>query len=531
MLQVYDRVLPSRSIPTLAALVVLIVILYGFTALLEAIRARLFSRVGRHVDLQLGAAVFRLNVKRGLAGQAGGAPPFRDLDQLRSFLASGGPAAIFDLPWMPLYVILLFLLHPAMGVMGVVGIAILSALTWRTDKAAGPLQLTAGQATAEAGAVSETARRAAETIAPMGMTPALLGMWQDRNRAAGDAIVRGSDMSGGYGGLSRFLRMSLQSLVMALGAYLVISGKATGGVMIGSSILFGRALAPVELAIAHWRSFVAARQGYRRLEEALVTEPAEAGVRLPPPRATLIAEGLAVAPAGGSQVVLRDVAFDLQAGDALGVIGPSGSGKSSLARALVGVWPTVRGAVRLDGSTLDQWSATDAGRFIGYLPQDVELFAGTVGQNIGRFDPKASSEAILQASQVAGLEGFIRGLPNGFETHVGERGGLLSAGQRQRIALARALYGNPFLLVLDEPNSALDAEGEAALGSAIAGVRQRGGLVVVVAHRPSALQFANKVLVVAEGQQKAFGPRDEVLKRVLAPTPPHIRPVDLQAAR
>lgn len=518
MLQVYDRVLPSRSLPTLVALVILITVLYAFTASLELVRTRVFARIGRRVDLSLSAAVFDLNVQRGLTG-TGGAPPFRDLDQLRTFLASGGPAAIFDLPWMPLFVALLFLLHPAMGALGLGGIIALSFLTWRTDRGASPLQLAASQATAEANAIAEASRRTAETIVPMGMTEALMGVWRARNEAAGQAIVRSSDVSSFYGGLSRFLRLALQSLIMALGAYLVISGKATGGVMIGSSILLGRALSPAELAIANWRGLVSARQGYRRLEAALQAAPTTPGVVLPRPKATLTVEGLAVAAPGANQVLLRDVQFSLRAGDALGVIGPSGSGKSTLARALVGASPAQRGAVRLDGSTLDQWTRTDSGRFIGYLPQDVELFAGTVGQNIARFHPDARSEAILRAAEAAGLDPFVRGLPNGFDTPVGERGGRLSAGQRQRVALARALYGEPFLLVLDEPNSALDAAGEAALGHAIEGVRRRGGVVVVIAHRPSALQFANQVLVVADGQQKAFGPRDEVLSRVLARPP------------
>ncbi len=521
MLQVYDRVIPSRSVPTLQALCVLILILYGFQAALEQVRTRLFARVGTQLDAQLSPLVFAANIRRGLVGQAGQGAPFRDLEQLRGFLAGGGPGAIFDLPWFPIYLILLFMLHPILGMFGLVGALILAVMALLTDRSTRPLQAQSAALTAEAAGMAEAARRNAETVAPLGMTTALSRAWQAKTFAAGRSVLASSDIAGRYGGITRFVRMALQSLVLGVGAWLVITGKASGGVMIASSILLGRALAPVELSIAQWRSFVSARQAFGRLSTILSAPGllAERGVALPAPNQTAIAEALAVAAPASRTPYLRGINFDLVAGDALGVIGPSGSGKSTLARALVGVWPIVGGSFRLDGSTLDQWSSEDAGRFIGYLPQSVELFAGTIGENIARFEANADPDNILRAAKEAGVDALIRSMPDGFDTMVGEGGALLSAGQRQRVGLARALYREPFLVVLDEPNSALDAEGEAALTEAILNMRRRGGVAIVIAHRPSALQAANKVLVLANGQQRAFGPRDEVLKRVLSAVP------------
>lgn len=519
MLQVYDRVIPSRSLETLAALVLLILVVYGFQSVLEGVRSRLFARVGRQLDARLSPLVFAANIRRGLHGHGGQGAPFRDMEQLRGFLAGGGPSAVFDLPWLPIYILLLFLLHPFLGLFGLVGAAGLGALAWLTDRATRPLQLQSSTLSNEAASLAEAARRNAETVAPLGMTAALSRAWQIKSQAAGATVLQASDVAGRFGGWTRFLRLSLQSLILAAGAWLVIGGSASGGVMIAASILLGRALAPVELAIAHWRGLVGARQAFERLEEVLA-EPgllADRNVTLPSPNATIIADGVAVAAPGSRTAQLRGVKFELEGGDALGVIGPSGSGKSTLARALVGAWPLAAGTVRLDGSTLDQWSSHEAGQFIGYLPQTVELFAGTIGQNIARHDPEATTEDILKAAAAAGVDALVRGMADGFDTQVGEGGALLSAGQRQRIALARALYRDPFLVVLDEPNSSLDSEGEAALTQAILSVRARGGVVVVIAHRPSAIQPANKVLVLSEGQQRGFGPRDEVLKRVLAP--------------
>ena len=521
MLQVYDRVLPSHSKPTLVALVVLVIALYALTALLESSRSRLFARIGRQVDVSLRDAIFTLNVQAALprAKPSETSAPFKDLEQIRSFLASGGPSALFDLPWTPLYAILLFLLHPLLGVVGLVGLISLAAVTFLADKATAPFQKSTFALTAEATAISDAVRQSAETVKPMGMASHLRALWLEKHQMAGEAVIDASDQTGLYSGISRFLRMALQSMTLALGAYLVINGEATGGVMIASSILLGKTLAPVELAISHWRGFASFRQSYKRLETALKSAPQYHSVHLPAPSRAVEVKGLALSVPGEDKAVLSNINFDLQAGDALGILGASGAGKSTLLRALVGVWPAPTGSIRFDGSTLDQWTDDDAGSFIGYMSQSVELFSGTVGQNISRFDADAPSALILSAAETAGVDMLVRGFKDGYGTDVGARGSRLSAGQRQRIALARAIYGNPFFIVLDEPNSALDPAGEAALLETIAAVRRRGGIVIMSAHRPQILQAVNKILVLAKGGQQAFGLRDDVLKAMKSPRP------------
>jgi PrtD family type I secretion system ABC transporter len=519
MLQVYDRVLASRSLPTLAALVILIVILYSFQSGLEMLRSRIFARIGRSVDSRLSGLAFAAYVERGASGGTKTPPhsPFRDIEQLRNFLSGGGPSALFDLPWMPLYVALLFGLHSWLGYIGLAGIVVLSTLTFLTDLFSREHQRRATLKFGEAAQLAEASRRNAEALLPLGMSGHLLERWRKVAQEAALAQMAGSDVTSLFASLSRFARMSLQSLVLALGAYLVIAGEATGGVMIASSILLGRALAPVELAISNWKGFVGARQSYRRLADDL-QEPAMAGiVALPPPVQRLEVDKLTVTAEGLGEPILREVSFSLRAGDGLGVIGPSGSGKSTLARCLVGIWAPLRGTIRLDGATLEQWPRALSGRFLGYLPQQIELMAGTVAQNIARFDPGATSEEILRAAQLAGVDDLVRRLPQGFDTQVGEGGQRLSAGQRQRVALARALFRDPFLVVMDEPNANLDAEGDAALSRAIASIRGRGGIAIVIAHRPSALAEVSLVLTMGEGRVQAFGPKEEVLRQVLAP--------------
>ncbi len=331
-------------------------------------------------------------------------------------------------------------------------------------------------------------------------------------------------MVGGLGAISKVLRMLLQSAVLGVGAYLVIIEQATAGIIIASSILTSRALAPVELAIANWKGFIAARQSWRRLNDLFTLMPIDKErLALPRPRGSLVAEHVSGAPPGVAKLVVQDIAFTLKAGQGLGIIGPSASGKSSLARLIVGVWQPARGKVRLDGAALEQWSPEALGAHVGYLPQTVELFAGTVAQNIGRFDEAAAAEEIIKAAKTAGVHELILRLPDGYETEIGENGAALSAGQRQRVALARALYGDPFLVVLDEPNSNLDAEGETALTQALLAVRARGGIAVVIAHRPSALAGVDLVLVMNEGKPQMIGPKDEVLMKVTRP--PSVAPM------
>ncbi|KAA2234877.1 type I secretion system permease/ATPase [Salinarimonas soli] len=524
MLQVYDRVIPSRSIPTLVGLAILVAGLFAIQGGLDLIRTRMLARVGASLHERVAGRVFDTTLRLPLLrGDVDAGQPLRDLDQVRSFFGTGGPLAFFDLPWLPLYLTLCFLFHPLIGWTALGGAGILVMLTLLTEILS---RRGAAQSVALASqrqAVADAARRNAEAVTAMGMGPAVAARWReaDRGYVAGQSGL--SDVTGGLGAISKMLRMALQSAVLGVGAYLVIQGEASGGIIIASSILSARALAPVELAIANWRGFLATRGAWRRLDALLGSLPAAAERQtLRPPGSTLTVQGVAVAPAGNPRLVVRDISFQLQGGAGLGIIGPSGSGKSCLVRALVGVWQPARGRVRLDGAALDQWSPETLGRHVGYLPQDVELFAGTIAQNIARFREGDDPDLVIQAAMLAGVHELILSLDQGYDTAIGDRGGALSAGQRQRVGLARALYGDPFLVVLDEPNSNLDNEGEAALTRALMNVRERGGIAVVVAHRPSALAALDHVLVIAGGEQKAFGPKDQVLGatvRTLQPVP------------
>ncbi|KQY11570.1 type I secretion protein [Rhizobium sp. Root482] len=518
MLEVYDRVLPSRSIPTLIALCLLALLLYAFQGAFELVRGRMLVRIAGALDEAMSGRIYRTVVQAPLKlrTQGDGLQALRDFDQVRSFLSGAGPAAFFDLPWLPFYVGICFLFHPMIGVVSIIGSVILIALTFLTNRGTQGPSKKAAEAGSHRNAFAQSSQRNAEVMQAMGMLGRMSHLWEERNNTYREQNRQTSDVGNGYGALSKVFRMALQSAVLATGAVLVIEGLASPGIIIAGSILTARALAPVELAIGNWRGFVSARQSWQRLKELLKALPErEPPLELPVPSDRLTAESLAGGPPGAQRLTFADVNFTVRAGSALGVIGPSASGKSSLARALLGIWPAFRGSVRLDGAALDQWDSDRLGQYIGYLPQDVELFAGTVAQNIARFSEDASSEAIVSAARAARVNDLILKLPNGYETEIGEGGASLSAGQRQRVALARALYGDPFLVVLDEPNSNLDAEGEQALSEAIMSVRARGGIVVVIAHRPSALAAADMVLMMNEGRMQAFGPKDEVLTQIL----------------
>ncbi|WP_246801187.1 type I secretion system permease/ATPase [Mesorhizobium amorphae] len=520
MLQVYDRVLPSRSVPTLVALIILVAVLYVFQGILEAVRARVLTRIGAGIEETISSRVFGCVVRLPLRtrDRGEGLQALRDLDQVSGFLSGPGPAALFDLPWMPLYVVICFLFHPWIGVAALIGALLLVSLTVLTDRLVrGPTKVMSRFSTSRS-AIAQSSTRNAEVLAAMGMGERLAGRWSRANAGFREAQEHASDLTSGLGAVSRILRMMLQSMVLALGAYLVIHQQATPGIIIASSILTSRALAPIELVIAHWKGFLNARQSWRRLDDLFAALPAlESGMELPAPTGELSVESISVVAPGDRRLVVQDVEFSLRAGSGVGVIGPSGSGKSSLARALVGVWPVMRGKVRLDGAALEQWPARSLGRHIGYLPQDVELFAGTVGQNIARFDDDAVPETIIAAARAAGVHEMILRLPEGYRTEIGESGAALSAGQRQRVALARALFGDPFLVVLDEPNSNLDAAGDQALTQAIEGIKARGGIAIVVAHRPSALAALDHLLVLGGGRQQAFGPKSEIARQALKP--------------
>ncbi|RYE85271.1 MAG: type I secretion system permease/ATPase, partial [Hyphomicrobiales bacterium] len=470
MLQVYDRILPSRSIATLIGLSIIVLILFAFQGMLEIIRGRLLSRVGSALDEALGERTYDAMVRVTLGGKApgDGTQALRELDQIRSFLSSAGPGALFDLPWMPFYILVCYAFHPWLGIAALVGAALLLFLTLLAEALGrGPARIALSHA-AHRNAVGESSRRNAEVLVAMGMLRPLTRLWAQSNEKMLGAQERANDVALTLSASTRIMRMVLQSGVLALGAYLVIIGEASPGVIIASSILVARALAPVELATANWKGFIAARQSWKRLGQLLADLPASTEPHLlPRPAEGVSVNYLSVMPPGSNALALQAIKFSLAAGSGLGVIGRSGSGKSTLARVLVGVWPAQAGSVRLDGAALDQWSSSSLGRHIGYLPQDVELFAGTIAQNIARFSADADPEATIAAAGAAGVHDLIAHLPEGYETQIGEAGAKLSGGQRQRIGLARALYGDPFLVVLDEPSSNLDAEGEEALTRAL----------------------------------------------------------------
>jgi ATP-binding cassette subfamily C protein len=457
-----------------------------------------------------------------VGGRNEGLQPLRDLDNVRSFLSSMGPGALFDLPWLPFYLAICFAFHVMIGLTALIGAIILVTLTVVTEYMSRmPARQAMGLA-ARRNDLAATSRRNAEVLVAMGMSGRLTRRWSEANQNYLSGNQRASDVAGGLGAIAKVMRMTLQSAVLAVGAYLVIHQEATAGIIIAGSILSARALAPVDLAIAHWKSFVLARESWHRLNRLLDQLPAQASqTKLHDPSKTLSVEGVSIVPPGDQRLIVQDVSFALQAGNGLGVIGPSGSGKSSLVRALVGVWQPVRGKVRLDGAALDQWSSDVLGRHVGYLPQDVELFAGSVAQNICRFDPEASSETIIAAAKEAGVHEMIIKMRDGYDTQIGEQGTALSAGQAQRVALARALFADPFLIVLDEPNSNLDTEGDEALTRAVRAARERGAIVVVVAHRPIGIEAVDQLLVLRDGRMQAFGPKDQVLGQVLQRvTPP-----------
>jgi ATP-binding cassette subfamily C protein PrsD len=522
MLEVYDRVVPSRSVPTLVGLVILAAGLYIAQGMLDLIRGRILVRIGASLDEALGARIFdivaRLPLKIGQRSDGG--QPIRDLDSIRSFLSGLGPVAMFDLPWMPFYIAICFVFHPLIGVTALVGAIILTSVTLITEYLTRKsLKEATGYAIARSG-LADTSRRNAEALVAMGMLGRVAQRWEDANKKYLASQRRVSDVAGGLGAMSKVFRMMLQSAVLAVGAYLVIHQLATAGIIIAGSILAARALAPVDLAIANWKGFVTARQGWNRLNQMLNLMPAEPPrMALQSPSRNLIVENAAVAAPGTQKIVAQDIRFTLDRGSGLGIIGPSGSGKSSVARMLVGVWSPIRGKVRLDGAALDQWTSEALGRHIGYLPQDVELMAGTVAQNIARFEPEPDANAVIAAAKAAGVHELVTGLSEGYDTQIGEQGTALSAGQAQRVALARALYRNPFLVVLDEPNSNLDAEGDEALTKAVLSVRARGGIIVVIAHRPSAIAGVDLLMVMKDGRQQAMGPKDAILAKLVKPAP------------
>lgn len=515
MLQVYDRVLASRSVPTLVALSVFLVVAYAFQGGLEVVRARLATRIATLLDSRLGVlgydAVIRMANRH--CGAAEAHQPLRDLDRIRAFLTGPGPIALIDLPWMPVFLAICFLIHPWLGAMALAGAGVLVGLTVLTERRSRAPTAVMTQNAGTRASFNELTRRNSETIAGMGMGPALSQRWRALNERHVTAVARNSDVASSYGSIARMLRLLLQSAMLGLGALLVIRQELSAGAMFAASIMMGRALAPIDTVIANWRSLTAARQALRQLSTALAKLPA--GPRrtdLMRPANRLDVEHAVVAAPNGGPVIVANLHFALTAGEALAVVGPSGAGKTSLARSLIGIWPLARGEVRLDGAALDQWNEDARGRHIGYVGQTIEFFDGTIAENIARMSLIPDSAAVLVAGRAAGAHDMIIRLPGGYDCRIGDGGVALSAGQRQRIALARALYGDPFLVVLDEPNANLDTDGELALQHVIGQLKARGAIVVIISHRPAVLDQCTRVLVLGNGVQQALGPREAIMR-------------------
>lgn len=531
MLQIYDRVLPSQSIPTLIGFTIGMLGLYAVYGLLDFVRLRLLVRIGSrlHRDLQQKAFAASLSLPLTAGQDANRVQPLRDLDQLRGFLSGLGPTVVFDAPWIPFYMVVIYLLHPSLGVLATVGATAVVLLTVVAEVVARKPAARASETLVAQRLLADSGRRNAEVVQAMGLSAQLGRRWNEISHLYLKNQEQLSDVVGAASSLSKTLRMALQSSVLGLGAYLVIGGEASPGVIIASSILLGRSLAPVDVAIANWRGFLATRRSYTDLAAALDAFGSQKDpMELPRPQTQLAVEELTVAPPSLQRPTLVNVSFRLSGGAGLAIVGPSGSGKTTLVRALVGAWKPLRGTVRLDGASLDQWNSELLGTHIGYLPQDVELFDGTIADNISRFGGKSDAKGVLAAAKAAGVDKMIMRLPEGFQTRIGEGGAALSAGQRQLVGLARALYGDPFLVVLDEPNSNLDADGDVALAGAILAVRERGGIAIVVAHRPSALVNIDQVLVLSNGMLHSFGSREDVLANVVRPFPRQNSVVPLQ---
>jgi PrtD family type I secretion system ABC transporter len=519
MLQVYDRVLSSRSLSTLVALTVILAFVYAVSSALEMLRSKILVRAGVKFDKVANPDVFR-GVQRATIIQPSPrhVQSLRDVDTIREFFTGSGLLAFCDFPWVPVYVIAAFALNPIYGWLAVGGSVITFGLALANEYST---KSSLDQASRNAMAANNHAVatfRNAEVLQAMGMIEALRSRWSKHHEATLGWQAAASNKAGVLIALTKFNRTLLQSLILGVGAYLVIEREVSPGMMIAASIIIGKALAPVEIAIGNWKGFVSMREAYRRVNGLLekVPEPSKR-LRLPTPAGTVTLENVHARAPGRETLVLRNVSLTLPAGAVLGVVGASAAGKSSLARVMVGVWPVAGGTVRLDGADLNHWDPNDLGRHIGYLPQDVELFSGTIAENISRFDEAATQDDIIRASTLAGVHDLVQKLPDGYNTHIGDGGQALSGGQRQRIGLARAIYGMPAVIVLDEPNANLDSVGEQALVQAVAAMKQARRTVVIVTHKTNILGMVDYVLVMNEGAVQLAGPRDEVLANIMGP--------------
>lgn len=518
MMQVYDRVLTSRNETTLLMLTVIAMGLFMLSGVIEWLRGQVMIRMSAGIDATLAQRLFDAAFTRSLRKQdSNPAQVFGDLTQVRQFITGQGLLAMLDAPWLPVFMVIAFLFHPWFGILSLGVALVLIGLALWGELSTRPSLAQANGLSMKANLYVNSSLHNAEVIQAMGMLPALRKRWSWLQQGMISAQAVASDRGARISAMTKFVRVAAQSLSLGLGALLVLEGQISAGMMIAMSLLLGRALAPVEVAIGSWKQFVGARQSYRRLSDLLAEEPeAVAPMALPAPTGALKVERLLAAPPGAKDPIIKGVDFQLAKGEILAVIGPSASGKSTLARALVGIWPAMEGAVRLDGAPLDQWAPEALGPHLGYLPQDIELFDGSVAENIARFG-ELDSEPIIQAARHAGIHEMILRFPQGYDTVLGPGGQGLSGGQKQRIGLARALYGQPALIVLDEPNSNLDEAGEQALVQALRALKNAGSTVIMITHRPSVLGVVDKILVLNDGRQQLFGTRDQVLKAVLPP--------------
>lgn len=525
MMQVYDRVLSSRSESTLWFLTLITVGLLLMMGLLEIVRSRVLVRVGAHFDHLLSARLFAAVFERQLRmPRAHRAQPLNDLGTIRQFMTGAGLFVFFDIPWVPVFLIFLYLVHPLLGHITVVGgiimltLAIFSEVMTRRKLEQASVDQIAGTYFAE------TSLRNAEALEAMGMLQAIRGRWLKRHGRVMSLQAQASDRAGMLTGVSKFMRNVLQTALLGGGAYLAVKGEISAGMMIAASIIGGKALAPIDMAVGSWGGVVSARLAYRRLEDLFRTIPPRvSGMDLPPPTGQISLEGAFAVPPGAQIPTVRGVSFDIEAGETVGIIGPSAAGKSTIARLMVGVWPAVSGKVRMDGADISTIPRERIGPYIGYLPQDIELFDGTIAENISRFG-EVDPVKVVDAARRAGIHDMILRFPAGYDTPIGEAGGQLSGGQKQRMGLARALYGDPVLFIFDEPNSNLDDEGEATLIDAIRQLKAAQKTVIIIAHKPSVLVNVDKIMVVRDGQVTLFGPRAEVMARVTRPVVAHPAP-------
>ncbi len=519
MMQVYDRVIGARSESTLVMLTLIVAVMFGVMALLEFARSRILARVSTRMDVAMQGRLVDVMFRHALHNPRNASTePMGDLNNVKGFVSGTGVFAFFDAPWFPVYIAVMFLFHPVFGWFGIIAGVVTAALTVWVDKAAAPMMKASHAKSIQSRLLLERSLRNAEVATALGVKKGIFRRWQAAHNESLLWTGAANDRSSVLATLSKSLRMFNQSLILGVGAYLVIQGEMSGGMMIGGSVLLGRALAPLDQLVGAWKQFSSARQSWERLDALLKSYPKDVErMALPAPQGQLGVHHLTVVPPGAKAAVLRDVTMGLKAGESLVVIGPSGAGKSSLVRALLGLWPQAGGEVRLDGADMRHWDRDQLSQHIGYLPQDVELFDGTVAENIARFGD-VDAEKVLAAAQMAGVHELILQLPNAYETIIGPGGGALSGGQRQRIGLARALYEVPKLVVLDEPNSNLDEVGEFALYKALQSLKEQGSTVVTISHRPGILKQADKIMVLVGGSVTLFGERDQVMAQLASKT-------------